>query len=88
MKRIKSQLSSSVAISNVTIDVYRSVSEAMVKADWEKYIAKGKDIALKVNLGWDLFIPGSITSPLVTEGVIRVIYEHVDKIYTGIRSSP
>ncbi len=42
---------------------------------------QGADVALKVNLGWDLFIPGSITSPLVTEALIGAIRDHVGTIY-------
>lgn len=70
-----------IAISKVKSNVFESVSEAMEAAEWRKYIKKGKDIALKVNLGWDIFVPGSITSPLVTEGVVQEIYDYVDKIY-------
>lgn len=70
-----------VAISKVKDDIYFSMSEAMEKCSWKKYIKKGEDIALKINLGWDIFIPGSITSPLITESVIKSIYDYVKNIY-------
>jgi uncharacterized protein (DUF362 family) len=70
-----------VSIVNVVDDIFQTVNESMELADWKNHIKKGKDIALKINLGWDIFIPGSITSPLVTEGVIRTIYDYVDKIF-------
>jgi uncharacterized protein (DUF362 family) len=44
-------------------------------------VARGADVSLKVNLGWDLFIPGSITSPLVLEALIEEIRDHVGRIY-------
>jgi uncharacterized protein (DUF362 family) len=50
-------------------------------ARWQEFIPRGAEIALKPNLGFDLFLPGSITSPWVFEGVVRVIRDWVDKIY-------
>jgi uncharacterized protein (DUF362 family) len=43
-------------------------------------IEKGEPVSLKVNLGWDLFIPGSITSPFFVEGLIAEIRDHVGPI--------
>jgi uncharacterized protein (DUF362 family) len=40
----------------------------------------GAAVALKVNLGWDLFIPGSITSPLVAEALILEMRGHVGRL--------
>jgi len=48
---------------------------------WRDHLVQGKPTALKVNLGWDLFIPGSITSPWVIEGVIKTIRDWVGQIY-------
>jgi uncharacterized protein (DUF362 family) len=70
-----------VAVQGVDGNVYEAVKKAMDLAGWTRYLKQNQDIALKLNLGWDLFIPGAITSPLVTESVIRVIYDHVDRIY-------
>ncbi len=53
----------------------------MELASWKSHLLKGKPTALKVNLGWDLFIPGSITSPWVIEGVIQTIKGWVGQIY-------
>ena len=54
-------------------------------ARWQEFIPRGAEIALKPNLGFDLFLPGSITSPWVFEGVVRVIRDWVDKIYVGVK---
>lgn len=70
-----------VAIAEIRESVFFAVRQAMERGNWKKYIKKDRDIALKINLGWDLFIPGSITSPLVTEGVIKTIYYYVKNIY-------
>ncbi len=70
-----------VSITKVDQDVIQAVSEAMEAAHWKEFISKGAAVSLKVNLGWDLFIPGSITSPLVAEGVINTIHDWVGKIY-------
>jgi uncharacterized protein (DUF362 family) len=50
-------------------------------ASWRSFIEKDKPTSLKVNLGWDLFIPGSITSPWVIEGVIQTIRDWVGPLY-------
>ena len=44
-------------------------------------ITEGADVSLKVNLGWDLFLPGAVTGPWVVEGVIQTIRDHVGTIY-------
>jgi len=53
----------------------------MEAAEWKKFISKGADVSLKVNLGWDLFLPGAVTSPWVVEGVIQAIKGYVGQIY-------
>jgi uncharacterized protein (DUF362 family) len=53
----------------------------MEKAEWRSAVPAGADVALKPNLGWDMFLPGAVTSPWVVEGVIRVLREHVGKLY-------
>src|SRR5262249_5503471 len=55
--------------------------EAMELASWKDHLQKGKPTSLKVNLGWDLFIPGSITSPWVIEAVIKTIREWTGPLY-------
>ncbi len=63
------------------VEVLAAVQRAMELADWRQYLPRGGDIALKPNLGWDLFLPGATTSPWVVEGVIRTIREWVGHIY-------
>ncbi|MDH3629193.1 MAG: DUF362 domain-containing protein [Acidobacteriota bacterium] len=72
---------SRVAIEAVDGDVQGAVERALDAVDWTRQIPVGADVSLKVNLGWDLFIPGSITSPMVTEAAIRAIRGRVGKIY-------
>src|SRR5262249_1713815 len=42
---------------------------------------RGAPVALKPNLGWDLFLPGAVTSPWVVEGVVRTIRGWVGEIF-------
>lgn len=72
---------SRVAIVAVEGDVQRAVETALEAVNWTRVIPVGADVSLKVNLGWDLFIPGSITSPMVTEATIRAIRDRVGTIY-------
>ena len=62
-------------------DVRRAVRQALDAAEWTRFVPAGADVSLKVNLGWDLFIPGAITSPLVVEAVIQEVRDHVGRIY-------
>ncbi|MDD3927976.1 MAG: DUF362 domain-containing protein [bacterium] len=61
--------------------VLDTVASAMELAGWRGFITSGADISLKVNLGWDVFMPGSVTSPWVLEGVVRTIRDYVGRIY-------
>jgi uncharacterized protein (DUF362 family) len=70
-----------VAVEYAGRDVRAAVRRALEAADWTHAVPAGADVCLKVNLGWDLFIPGSITSPLVVESLIEAIRPHVGKIY-------
>jgi len=70
-----------VAVQPVAGDVRRAVRLALEAAEWTEAVPAGADVALKVNLGWDLFIPGSITSPMVAEALILEIRSHVGRIY-------
>jgi uncharacterized protein (DUF362 family) len=71
---------STVAVVKIKDSVITAVREAMEAADWKKYIPAGADVSLKPNLGWDLFLPGAVTSPWVVEGVIRVLQGYAGKI--------
>lgn len=72
---------STVAILPVQDTVQETVHKVMELASWKNYLEPGKPTALKVNLGWDLFLPGSITSPWVLEGVIQTVREYVGPLY-------
>lgn len=62
-------------------EVFRSVERAMQLARFTDFVPRGSDIVLKPNLGWDLFLPGAVTSPWVIEGVVRVLRDWVGEIY-------
>lgn len=72
---------SSVSVVRVKGSIQAAVREALERIDWRSHLEKEKPTSLKVNLGWELFIPGSITSPWVLEGVIQTIRDHVGPIY-------
>jgi uncharacterized protein (DUF362 family) len=70
-----------VSIVSVAGTVQETVRLAMTLAGFEERLERGKPTALKVNLGWDLFIPGSITSPWVLEGVIQTLKDFSGPLY-------
>ena len=70
-----------VSIVEVRDDIAAAVREALERADWQAAVPAGADVALKVNLGWDRFIPGSITSPAVVEALIHVLAGRAAAIY-------
>ena len=65
----------------MTTDVRHAIRRALEAVNWTGIIPTGARVALKVNLGWDLFLPGSITSPLFTEALILEMREHVGEIF-------
>jgi uncharacterized protein (DUF362 family) len=70
-----------VAVEPVRGDVRSAVRRALEGARFREVLPAGAPVALKVNLGWDLFIPGSITSPLVAEALILELRDHVGEIF-------
>jgi uncharacterized protein (DUF362 family) len=64
-----------VSVVAVRDDVRAAVREALELADWRAAVPAGCHVAVKVNLGWDRFVPGSITSPAVVEALIGVLSE-------------
>ncbi len=70
-----------VAVESSAHDVGESVRRALQAVGWTQAVPAGVDVALKVNLGWDLFIPGAITSPLVVACLIEAIRGHVGRIF-------
>ncbi|HEU4403573.1 MAG TPA: DUF362 domain-containing protein [Candidatus Polarisedimenticolia bacterium] len=61
-------------------DVLAGVRRAMELAGWREFIPRGAEVSLKPNLGWDLFLPGAVTSPWALEGVVRTIRDWVGTI--------
>jgi len=73
-----------VSVVSVTVireSVEEAVREALDLVSWRSYLEKDRPTSLKVNLGWDLFIPGSITSPWVIRAIIHTIREWVGPIF-------
>jgi len=70
-----------VAVGRISTSVRDTLRTTMELAGWRDAIPAGGTVAVKVNLGWDLFIPGSITSPQVTEALIEILSERAGRIY-------
>ena len=66
-----------MAVEAAPNDLPAALRRALESAEWTKFVPKGADVSLKVNLGWDLFIPGSITSPFFVATLIDAIRDHV-----------
>jgi len=66
------QTRSKVAILRTTpATVLEDYHRLMNLADYQQVIAREADTALKVNISWHFFFPGSSTTPWQLEGVIR-----------------
>lgn len=74
-------MNSNVSLLKCGQDVAASVINVMKLAGWDNVAPKGMDIVIKPNLGWDLFLPGCVTSPWVVEGVIQTVYDACENIY-------
>lgn len=74
MRKTKASIVSCVKVrpGENRINVFVAVRKAMELANWQKFV-KGKNIALKVNAVWDKLYPSCTTTPMVIEGVIRVL---------------
>lgn len=70
-----------VSIKNIRSDIFAAIREAMELANWQFFIDVSKSVVLKPNLGWDFYLPGSISSPWFVEGVIKVLRDKVKEIY-------
>jgi hypothetical protein len=53
--------------------VLRDTHAVMNLAGYQDVIAKDADTALKVNISWHFFFPGSSTTPWQLDGVIRAM---------------
>lgn len=69
-----------VSVVRVSGSVHEAVAEAMDLAGVLEAVGPDDDVCLKPNLGFDLLYPGSITSPWVVEGVIRVLLPRVRSV--------
>ncbi len=69
-----------VAVEPVQGDIRAAVRRALDSVAWRDVIPQGATVALKVNLGWDLFIPGSITSPAVLEALALELRPRVGRL--------
>lgn len=49
--------------------------ELMHLAEYEKFISKGKDTLLKLNLSWTKYFPSCSSQPWQVEGVVRTLIE-------------
>ncbi len=67
-------LSAKVAILKTTPrTVLRDYHELLNLAGYQDVVAKDADTALKINISWHFFFPGSSTTPWQLEGVIRAM---------------
>ncbi|GAE89181.1 DUF362 domain-containing protein [Acetivibrio straminisolvens] len=67
-------MKSKVAIIKTTpATVLEDYHRLMNLADYQNYISKDVDTALKINISWHFFYPGSSTTPWQLEGVIRAL---------------
>ncbi len=53
--------------------VFRDYHALLNLAGYQDVIAKDVDTALKVNISWHFFFPGSSTTPWQLDGVIRAL---------------
>src|SRR5215208_6835283 len=53
--------------------VFRDYHSLMNLADYQDVVARDADTALKVNISWHFFFPGSSTTPWQLDGVIRAM---------------
>jgi len=55
--------------------VLEDYKELMHLAEYQKYLPKDKDTALKINISWHHFYPACSTTPWQLEGVIKTLLE-------------
>ena len=67
---------SKVAVLKTTSEtVLEDYGRLMRMADYEKYLPKEKDTALKINISWGIFYPACSTTPWQLDGVIKTMLE-------------
>ena len=72
-----------VALTRVRASIREAVREAMERAGFADAVPKGSAVVVKPNLGWDLFLPGSVTSPAVLDAVLEVAAERAGKLWVA-----
>lgn len=70
-----------VSVVETAGDIRAAVEEAMEAAGWREAVPEGAAVAIKPNLGWDLFLPGAVTSAVVVDAVIRKLRTRAGKLY-------
>jgi uncharacterized protein (DUF362 family) len=70
-----------VALEAVAGDLRGAIRRALEAAEVGRFVPQGTDVSLKVNLGWDLFLPGSITAPFFAEALIEELRPRVGRIF-------
>ena len=53
--------------------VFEDLYKLMHMAEYEKYVSKDRDTALKINISWHHFYPACSTTPWQLEGVIKTL---------------
>ncbi len=53
--------------------ILKDYHRLMNLAEYQKYLKKDRDTALKINISWHFFYPGSSTTPWQLDGVIRAM---------------
>lgn len=64
--------------------VLEDIARVMHLADYQNYLPKEHEIALKINISWHFFYPACSTTPWQLEGVIKTLIEDSyspDKLY-------
>lgn len=55
--------------------VLEDIKKSMRLAEYQKYLPKDKDTALKINISWHYYYPACSTTPWQLEGVIRTLLD-------------
>ncbi len=55
--------------------VWEDVGRVMRLADYERFLPRGPETALKINITWQVWYPGCSTTPWQLEGVTRALLE-------------
>jgi uncharacterized protein (DUF362 family) len=73
MSQQESRMSKVAILRTSPATVLRDYHELMNLAGYQETVAKDAETALKINISWHFFYPGSSTTPWQLEGVIRTL---------------